>query len=109
MTINRRKFTRLAIATSAALVAAPFAQMSWAQSGKIRLGQSCPLAGAAAQLGIQFNAGANVYFDLLNAKGGVGGRAIEIVAMDDGYEATRCAENTAKLSEQDVFALFGCI
>ena len=109
MTPNRRQFTRLAIASSAALVAAPFAQMSWAQSGKIRLGQSCPLTGAAAQLGIQFNAGANVYFDLLNAKGGVGGRAIEILAMDDGYEATRCAENTAKFITEDVFALFGYI
>ena len=73
MTLNRCQFTRHTIAGSAALVAATFAQMSWAQSGKILLGQSCPLTGAAAQLGIQFNAGANIYFDLLNAKGGVGG------------------------------------
>ena len=109
MTLNRRQFTRLTIASSAALVTAPFAQKSWAQSGKIRLGQSCPLTGAAAQLGIQFNAGANVYFDLLNAKGGVGGRLIEILAMDDGYESTRCAENTAKFINEDVFALFGYI
>ncbi len=109
MTLNRRQFTRHALAGSAALVAAPFAQMSWAQSGKIRLGQSCPLTGDSAQLGIQFNAGANVCFDLLNAKGGVGGRAIEILALDDGYEPTRCAENTAKLISEDVFALFGYI
>ena len=109
MTFNRREFTRHALASSAALVAAPFAQMAWAQSGKIRLGQSCPLTGAAAQLGIQFNAGANVYFDLLNAKGGVGGRTIEILATDDGYESTRCAENTAKFISEDVFALFGYI
>lgn len=88
---------------------APFVHTSWAQSSKIRLGQSCPLTGAAAQLGIQFNAGANVYFELLNAKGGVGGRAIELLAMDDGYEPTRCAENTAKFISQDVFALFGYI
>ena len=109
MTLNRRQFTRHALAGSAALIAAPFAHMSWAQSGKILLGQSCPLTGAAAQLGIQFNAGANVFFDLLNAKGGAGGRAIEILAMDDGYEPTRCAENTAKFISEDVFALFGYI
>ena len=109
MTFNRRQFNRLTLASSAALIAAPFAQAALAQSGKIVLGQSCPLTGAAAQLGIQFNAGANVFFDLLNAKGGVAGRPIEIVALDDGYEPARCAENTAKLIEQDVFALFGYI
>ena len=109
MTLNRRQFTRCAVAGSAALVATPFTQLSWAQSGKIRLGQSCPLTGDSAQLGIQFNAGANVYFDLLNTKGGVGGRAIEILALDDGYEPTRCAENTTKLISEDVFALFGYI
>ena len=109
MTLNRRQFSRLTLASSAALIAAPFARMSWAQSGKIQLGQSCPLSGAAAQLGIQFNAGANVFFDLLNAKGGVAGRLIEILALDDGYEPARCAENTAKFIAQDVFALFGYI
>ena len=109
MTFNRRQFNRFTLASSAALVAAPFAQTSFAQSGKIVLGQSCPLTGAAAQLGIQFNAGANVFFDLLNAKGGVAGRPVEILAMDDGYEPTRCAENTTKLIDQDVFALFGYI
>lgn len=109
MTINRRQFTQLALASSATLVACTYTQTSWAQSGKIQLGQSCPLTGAAAQLGIQFNAGANVFFDLLNAKGGVSGRPIEILALDDGYEPGRCVENTAKFIEQDVFALFGYI
>lgn len=109
MTLNRRRFTRLTIASSAALVASSFTRMSRAQSGKIQLGQSCPLTGVAAQLGIQFNAGANVFFDLLNAKGGVAGRTIEIVTLDDGYEPNRCAENTAKFIERDVFALFGYI
>ena len=109
MTLNRRQFTHHTLASSAALVAAPFTQLAMAQSDKIQLGQSCPLTGAAAQLGIQFNAGANVFFDLLNAKGGVSGRQIEILALDDGYEPGRCAENTAKFIAQDVFALFGYI
>lgn len=109
MTFNRRQFNRLTLASSAALLAAPFTQSSLAQSGKIVLGQSCPLTGAAAQLGIQFNAGANVFFDLLNAKGGVAGRSVELVSLDDSYEPARCAENTAKFIGQDVFALFGYI
>jgi branched-chain amino acid transport system substrate-binding protein len=102
--IQRRVFS----VAAAAAVASNF-NIAQAQSNKILLGQSCPLTGAAAQLGIQFNAGAKVFFDLQNAKGGVGGRQIDIMALDDGYEPARCAENTQKLIDQDVFALFGYI
>jgi branched-chain amino acid transport system substrate-binding protein len=105
--LSRRSFHRQVL--SSAVIASPMFGKAWAQSSKIVLGQSCPLTGAAAQLGIQFNAGATVFFDLLNAKGGVAGRQIEIVALDDGYEPTRCAENTNQLINQDVFALFGYI
>ncbi len=77
--------------------------------GKIILGQSAPFTGPAAQLGIQFYQGAKVYFDQVNAQGGVGRRTIEIRNLDDGYEPDRCAENTRKLLADDVFALFGYI
>jgi branched-chain amino acid transport system substrate-binding protein len=77
--------------------------------GKIILGQSAPFTGPAAQLGIQFYQGAKVYFDQVNAQGGVGRRTIEIKNLDDGYEPDRCAENTRKLLAEDVFALFGYI
>ncbi len=109
MNLLRRRFNQHALTGTALLASAPFIKASFAQSGKITLGQSCPLTGAAAQLGIQFNVGASVFFDLLNAKGGIGGRQIEILAVDDGYDPTRCADNTAKFIEQDVFALFGYI
>ena len=105
--LSRRAFHERAIA--AALVSSPVMRSAFAQSSKIILGQSCPLTGAAAQLGIQFNAGANVFFDAVNAKGGIAGRAVEIAVLDDGYEPARCAENTTKLINQDVFALFGYI
>jgi branched-chain amino acid transport system substrate-binding protein len=105
--LSRRAFHRRAIA--AAVISSPVTHSAFAQSNKIILGQSCPLTGAAAQLGIQFNAGANVFFDLLNAKGGIAGRPVEIAALDDGYEPARCAENTTRLINQDVFALFGYI
>ncbi len=109
MNISRRLFNKRLAAGSAAFASAPAMHTAFAQSSKIVLGQSCPLTGAAAQLGIQFNAGANVFFDLLNAKGGVSGRSIELLALDDGYEPARCAENTNKFINQDVFALFGYI
>lgn len=81
-----------------------------AQSGnRIVLGQSAAFTGAAAQLGIQFHAGAKLFFDQLNAQGGVNQQRIEILQLDDGYEPERCAENTNKLISADVFALFGYI
>lgn len=78
-------------------------------SSKIILGQSAPFSGPAAQLGIQFHQGAKVWFDQLNAQGGVAGKSIELRKMDDGYEPERCVANTRKMIEEDVFALFGYI
>jgi len=63
----------------------------------------------AAQLGIQFHLGAKLYFDQLNAQGGVHRRAIEIAKLDDGYEPDRCVENTRKLLADEPLALFGYI
>jgi len=80
-----------------------------AQADKIILGQSAAFTGPAAQLGIQFHQGAKLYFDQVNAQGGIGKRLIEIRNLDDGYEPDRCAENTRKLIADDVFALFGYI
>jgi ABC-type branched-subunit amino acid transport system substrate-binding protein len=102
--LSRRQFS---IATGAALVAG--FHPAHAQDERIVLGQSAAFTGPAAQLGIQFHAGAKLYFDQLNAQGGVGGRKIEIRQLDDGYEPDRCAANTKKLIEEDVFALFGYI
>ncbi|MES2944826.1 MAG: ABC transporter substrate-binding protein [Pseudomonadota bacterium] len=104
MNINRRKFS---ITTGAAMLAG--FNTAQAQEGKIILGQSAPFTGPAAQLGIQFYQGAKVFFDQLNAQGGVNKRLIEIRNLDDGYEPDRCAENTRKLIAEDVFALFGYI
>ncbi len=103
--INRRHFS---ISAGVALAAA--ARPGWAQSeGRIVLGQSAPFTGPAAQLGIQFNLGAKLYFDQVNAQGGVGRRTIELRKLDDGYEPERCADNTRRFIADDVFALFGYI
>ncbi len=75
----------------------------------IVLGQSAPLTGPAAQLGLQYRDGARLYFDQVNAQGGIGRRAIELRTLDDGYEPDRCAENTRRLLDDDTFALFGYV
>ena len=105
MTLTRRKFS---ISSGAALLAG-FSTVRAQSEGKIILGQSAAFSGPAAQLGIQFHQGAKLYFDRLNAQGGMGRQQIEIRKLDDGYEPARCIENTQKLIADDVFALFGYI
>jgi branched-chain amino acid transport system substrate-binding protein len=105
--MHRRGALRHLSAAAAAVLAGP----ALAQADRrIVLGQSCALTGAAAQLGIQMNRGARIYFDRLNAEGGIGGRSIELKVLDDGYEPERCAANTdALINKEGAFALFGYV
>src|SRR5687767_7677239 len=98
----RTLFATLALAAST---------LALAQSeGPIVLGQSVALTGPAAQLGLDMKLGATLYFDKVNAQGGVHGRKIVLKTLDDGYEPPRAVANTKKLIEEDrVFALFGYV
>ena len=76
----------------------------------ILIGQSAAFSGPAAQLGIQLRDGAKLWFDQINAQGGVNGRRIELKSRDDKYESQLAAGNTRKLIEDDhVFALFAYV
>lgn len=100
---------RQILSAAAGLGAGLLAPHTRAQGNSIVLGQSAALSGPASELGEQFKRGALLHFDRVNARGGVGGRPIELVSLDDGYEPDRCAANTRKLLERGVFALFGYI
>lgn len=77
---------------------------------KIVLGQSAALSGPAKFLGEEMRDGALAYFAQINEQGGVNGRKIELISLDDGYEPERAADNTKKLIEKHkVFALFGYV
>lgn len=98
---------RQLLSSLAGLGLSPFAQ---AQADKpIVLGQSAPFSGASEQLGILYNQGARLYFDALNAKGGVNGRQVELKRLDDGYDPDRCVANTKQFISEGVFALFGYV
>jgi branched-chain amino acid transport system substrate-binding protein len=104
---------RIAAGLLAACIAG-VAGMAGAEDGvtgtRILLGQSAAFTGPAAQLGIQMRNGIQAYFDYVNANGGVHGRKLELMSLDDGYEPARCAPNTRRLIEQDkVFALIGYV
>ncbi|MEU6711218.1 ABC transporter substrate-binding protein [Nonomuraea sp. NPDC046802] len=73
----------------------------------IKLGGIYPLSGPASAYG-DIPKGIKAYFDYVNAeKGGIGGRKVEFVVRDDGYQPPKAVEEARRLVEQEqVFALF---
>jgi branched-chain amino acid transport system substrate-binding protein len=84
-------------------------QLAGLSAQSIVLGQSAAFSGPAEQLGLQYHLGAKLYFDGLNANGGVQGRTVEIKRLDDSYEPGHCLDNTRKFIQDGVFALFGYV
>ena len=79
-----------------------------AQNAPLRLGHSLPLSGPLAELGSEYRDGMLAHFNAVNARGGILGRKIELLTLDDAYVVDRTVENTRKLLDQeDVFALLG--
>jgi ABC-type branched-subunit amino acid transport system substrate-binding protein len=108
---GRLRFVRLLAAMSLVLVCCGAARAEPGVSdGKIRLGQSAVFSGPAADFGNDYRAGLSLYFSRVNKAGGVNGRKIELVSLDDAYDPKRTAENTRRLLEEEqVFALIGYV
>jgi ABC-type branched-subunit amino acid transport system substrate-binding protein len=84
------------------------AQAPGVSKDKVLIGQSAPLSGANAELGNDIRNGALAYFAKVNEAGGVHGRKVELVTLDDGNAVPRAEANTIELVEKrNVFALFG--
>lgn len=67
----------------------------------IRLGMSTALSGLSFELGLQVRDGVQAAIDEVNRKGGLNGRKVELIALDDGYEPERTAPNMRGLTERD--------
>lgn len=75
---------------------------------EILVGMSTALSGPAEALGNGIKAGVEAHFAEVNAKGGVNGKKLKLIALDDGYEPKRCAPNMRKLiDEHKVAAVIG--
>ncbi len=86
----------------AALTAPVHAQDAWV------IGQSAPLSGGNAAMGRDVRDGALAYFKSVNARGGVAGKPIELVTIDDANDRKTAGANaTALLAEKKAVALFG--
>ncbi len=80
------------------------------QESPLLLGQSCALTGTAKNLGLEMRAGLLAAFAQINEAGGVKGRQIQLISMDDSYEPDRAVANTIRLiNEYQVFLLIGAV
>src|SRR5262249_13450018 len=75
----------------------------------ITLGLSAPFSGPARELGRGMQVGIEAYLHHVNdAAGGIHGRKLKLLALDDGYDPKRCAETMMDMIERrPVFAFIG--
>ena len=77
---------------------------------RILFGQSAAFTGPAAELGTGMRLGIEAAFAEANREGGVRGRRLELLSLDDAYEPETAVVNTQKLiGEHGVFALIGAV
>jgi ABC-type branched-subunit amino acid transport system substrate-binding protein len=109
-----RKFWK-SVAAALVIAAAANAQgAAKAENGvapdTILFGQAAVLQGPASALGLGMKAGLEAAFDEANRKGGVHGRKLRLLSVDDGYEPSKSIAATRKLIDEDkVFALIGAV
>lgn len=77
-------------------------------SSTISLGATMPLTGSAAQGGLGTKAGQDAYFNYVNKHGGVKGRKIKFLGLDDQYQPSVAVQKMKLLVQKDnVFAISG--
>ena len=77
---------------------------------RILFGQSAAFSGPAQELGLNMKLGIEAAFHEINQQGGVHGRRLELVSLDDYYEPEAAIANTLQLIEEEqVFALIGAV
>jgi branched-chain amino acid transport system substrate-binding protein len=101
--VNFPSFGRLAatVLAAALLATAP-------AHAEIVIGQVAPLSGVLASTGQQMVLGGKLYFDSVNAKGGINGQKIRVVVADDAYKVDETVKLTREMAARpEVVALFG--
>jgi branched-chain amino acid transport system substrate-binding protein len=82
------------------------AQAPGISDSEIKLGQTVPLSGPVSAYAT-FSRASLAYFAMVNDRGGINGRKVTLLSIDDGFSPPKAVEQTRKLVESDgVFALF---
>lgn len=102
-----KPFGLLAMAAAALALAGPgHAQSPGTSETEIRIGGSHDLSGIFAPFSVPAVKAAQLYFDEVNAEGGVNGRTLKYIVEDHGYQVPRAVQAANKLiNRDDVFAM----
>jgi len=108
--MKRRVFNIAAAAVAAVFAAAPVIAKGKYDPGaddkEIKIGNIMPYSGPASSYGT-IGKTAAAYFKMINEKGGINGRKINFISLDDGYSPPKTVEQARKLVEQEeVLLLF---
>jgi branched-chain amino acid transport system substrate-binding protein len=104
-------FTRRSFLQSSAAAAALAASASSARAdnapgvtdAEIKIGQTMPYSGPASAYGVIGRTEA-AYFKMINEQGGVNGRKIDLISLDDGYSPPKTVEQVRRLVEEEQVA-----
>src|SRR3954453_6650448 len=103
--MTMRNMTQKALLSRRVMLAASAAIMLTALPAKaqdaVKVGMSGPFSGGLSLLGQSVRDGVEVALAEINEQGGVGGRKLQFIAEDDGYEPMRTIASARKLVEQD--------
>ena len=100
------QFLKQLLAVAAVACSALAAAEPGITDSTITLGMSSPFTGPNGVYGVNMRQVIQTYFAQVNKGGGVNGRKIDLVALDDGYETDRTVANTKTLiGDKRVFAL----
>lgn len=103
-------FRKLCSATLFALLASHgIAGETGVSDKEIVIGQNIALQGGKNAYGVAAAQGAKLYFDSVNAAGGIHGRKISLRVLDDDNKAPNAEANARQLAAEGVFAFFGSI
>ncbi|MFZ5731951.1 MAG: ABC transporter substrate-binding protein [Pseudomonadota bacterium] len=107
-----RRFAAAALAAGVLAATPALAQKKYdpgASDTEIKIGQTVPHSGPGSLYGVLGRVG-QAYFQMLNEKGGINGRKVTFLTLDDAYSSPKAVEATRRLVEQDeVLALYGSL
>ena len=104
--ITRRTFLQSSAAAAAFAASADSARADNAPGvtdTEIKIGQTMPYSGPASAYGV-IGRTETAYFKMINEQGGVNGRKINLISLDDGYSPPKTVEQTRRLVEDEKVA-----
>ncbi len=111
--VSRRLFLQSSAASAAYLASGVWP--AWAANApgvtdtEIKIGQTAPYSGPASAYGV-IGRTETAYFQMMNEMGGVNGRKLNLISLDDAYSPPKTVEQTRRLVEQEQVAfIFGSV